>query len=70
VEISQQGVSAEDGREVSRLLHCINDFERIGDHAQNLQESARELHDKELHFSEEAKGELKVLIEALTDIQI
>jgi phosphate:Na+ symporter len=69
VEISQQGVSAEDGREVSRLLHCIGDFERIGDHAQNLQESARELHDKELHFSEEAKGELKVLIEALTDIQ-
>lgn len=69
VEISQQGVSAEDSREVSRLLHCIGDFERIGDHALNLQESARELHDKELHFSEAAKGELKVLIEALTDIQ-
>lgn len=69
VEISQQSISAEDGREVSRLLHCISDFERIGDHAVNLQESAQELHDKELHFSDAAKGELKVLTEALADIQ-
>lgn len=69
VEISQQSVSTEDSREVSRLLHCISDFERIGDHAVNLQESARELYDKELHFSEAAKGELKVLTQALADIQ-
>ena len=69
IEISQQSVSAEDGREVSRLLHCIGDFERIGDHAVNLQESARELHDKELQFSEAAKKELEVLTEALADIQ-
>lgn len=69
VEISQQAVSTEDNREISRLLHCIGDFERMGDHALNLQESARELYDKELRFSEAAKGELKVLIEALTDIQ-
>ena len=69
VEISQQSVSTEDSREVSRLLHCIGDFERMGDHAVNLQESARELYDKELHFSEAAKSELKVLTEALADIQ-
>lgn len=31
---------------VSRLLHAIGDFERIGDHALNLLESAKELHDK------------------------
>ena len=50
VEISQHGISIADSRTVSRLLHAIGDFERLGDHALNLQESARELHEKELHF--------------------
>ena len=68
VQISQHGVSMADIRTVSRLLHAIGDFERLGDHALNLQESARELHEKELHFSGEAKAELQVLISALMEI--
>ena len=68
VKISQHGVSMNDIRTVSRLLHAIGDFERIGDHALNLQESARELHDKNLHFSDAAKEELQVLLTALNDI--
>ena len=68
VKISQHGVSMSDIRTVSRLLHAIGDFERIGDHALNLQESARELHEKDLHFSDTAKDELQVLLSALNDI--
>ena len=68
VKISQKGVSANNIRTVSRLLHSIGDFERIGDHAVNLQESARELHEKDLHFSEKANEELKVVFSALTKI--
>ena len=68
VQISQHVVSMADIRTVSRLLHAIGDFERLGDHALNLQESARELHEKELHFSGEAKAELQVLISALMEI--
>ncbi|MDD5930850.1 MAG: Na/Pi cotransporter family protein, partial [Oscillospiraceae bacterium] len=68
VKISQKGVSADNIRTVSRLLHSIGDFERIGDHAVNLQESARELHEKDLHFSEKANEELKVVFSALTKI--
>ena len=68
VQISQHGVSMDDIRTVSRLLHAIGDFERIGDHALNLQESAQELHEKDLHFSESARGELRVLLAALEDI--
>lgn len=68
VEISQHGVSMSDIQTVSRLLHAIGDFERIGDHALNLQESAQELHEKELQFSDSAKEELHVLLEALRDI--
>ena len=68
VEISQHGLSMQDMRTVSRLLHAIGDFERIGDHAVNIQESAQELHNKELRFSDSAREELQVLLSALDDI--
>ena len=68
VQISQHGLSMEDIHTVSRLLHAIGDFERIGDHALNIQESARELHEKGLSFSGAAEAELQVLEKALEDI--
>ena len=68
VQISQHGLSMEDIHTVSRLLHAIGDFERIGDHALNIQESARELKEKGLSFSGPAEAELKVLQSALEDI--
>ena len=68
VEVSQHGLSMQDMRTVSRLLHAVGDFERIGDHAVNIQESAQELHDKELRFSDDAREELQVLLSALDDI--
>ena len=68
VQVSQHGVSMDDIRTVSHLLHAISDFERIGDHALNLQDSARELHERGLTFSGSAEAELRVLISALEDI--
>ncbi len=68
VTISQHGVSMTDMRTVSRLLHAIDDFERIGDHALNLQDSAREMHEKELTFSATALSELKIITDALDEI--
>ena len=68
VQVSQHGVSMDDIRTVSRLLHAIGDFERIGDHALNRQDSARELHERGLTFSGSAEAELRVLISALEDI--
>ena len=68
VQISQHGLSMEDMHTVSRLLHAIGDFERIGDHALNIQESARELHEKGISFSGAAEAELRVLEKALEDI--
>ena len=68
VQVSRKGISMEDARHVTRLLHSISNFERIGDHALNLHESAQELHDKELSFSEAAQGEIAVAISALEDI--
>ena len=68
VQISQHGVSMDDIRTVSRLLHAIGDFERIGDHALNLQETAQEIHDKGIHFSESGDIEINILVDALKDI--
>ncbi|MBR5472148.1 MAG: Na/Pi cotransporter family protein [Oscillibacter sp.] len=67
IQLSQHGVSMKDIHTVSRLLHAIGDFERVGDHALNIQESAQELHEKGLSFSETANKEIKILIAALED---
>ncbi|QNL44547.1 Na/Pi cotransporter family protein [Oscillibacter hominis] len=68
VEASRKGISAADGRSASKLLHSIGDFERIGDHSLNIMEAGRELHEKQLSFSDEANAELKVLTDALIEI--
>lgn len=68
VKLSSRELTARDSNEVAKLLHSIGDFERIGDHAVNILRAAREMHDKHLHFSDQATAELKVLTDALTDI--
>lgn len=68
VASARKGISLDDSRKAARLLHAIGDFERIGDHAQNLQESAQELREKGLTFSGPALEELRVLAAAVTDI--
>ena len=68
VRLSSHELRAEDSREIFELLHTIGDFERMGDHATNLAESATELHEKNLTFSQIAKDELSTLFAALTEI--
>lgn len=68
VKLSGKAISALDSQSVSRQLHTIGDFERIGDHAVNILQVAREMHEKKLSFSAEAKKETAVLISALTEI--
>ncbi len=68
VKLSAKELSVNDSYEVSRILHCISDFERISDHAVNIIASAKELHEKKLDFSQQAKDELKVLVSALNEV--
>ncbi len=68
VKLSTKNLTVSDSCEVSRILHCISDFERISDHAVNILASAKELHEKKLQFSDQAKSELKVLISALNEV--
>ena len=68
VRLSGRSLSDADGRHVSKILHTISDFERIGDHTCNLLNSAKELYDKKLSFSEAATSDLQVLQRAVDDI--
>lgn len=68
VKLSSKHLTEKDSQELSVLLHCIGDFERISDHAINIMESAREMYEKELSFSKKAQEELTVFTKALKDI--
>ncbi len=68
VKLSRCQLSDEEGAEVSMLLKLIGDFERISDHSVNVVESAEELHEKKMEFSDEAKGELDMLFKATSEI--
>lgn len=68
VQLSAKRLSQKDSQLVSKILHSIGDYERLGDHAVNLVEAARELADKNLVFSPGAKQELSVLQAAVQEI--
>ncbi len=68
VQLSGQEISAKNGSDISLMLHAIGDFERIGDHAVNVLESAGEIHEKGIAFSEDASAELMVVEKAVNDI--
>jgi phosphate:Na+ symporter len=68
VKLSARNMSEQDSVEVTKLLHIIGDLERISDHSVNIVESAEEMKDKELSFSEYASRELKVMYNAVSEI--
>lgn len=68
VKINGHHLSPKDSQEISILLHCIGDFERISDHSVNIMASAREMYEKEAAFSKKAQEELSIFTKAVTDI--
>lgn len=68
VKLSACSLDVKDSKQVTKLLHIIGDFERISDHAVNIIESAEEMKDKKINFSEEAQRELAVMRLAIDDI--
>lgn len=68
VKISKKEIGENESKKISKLLHTISDFERIGDHANNLLLTAQEMHEKKISFSAEAKEEIDNLTDAITEI--
>ena len=65
---STRDLPERESKQVTTLLHLIGDFERISDHAVNLVESAEEIRDKKVVFSNEANRELSVMYGAVDEI--
>ena len=68
VKLSALKISESDSSEAAMLLKALSDFERIGDHALNILESAEELKGKNLSLSDAARHELSVLLRAVEEI--
>lgn len=67
-KLNSQNLAYNDSQNVSTLLHCITDIERISDHAVNVVESAQEMHKRKLHFSKKAVEEVQIYTQAVEDI--
>ena len=68
VKLSAMNLYVSDNRILNTLLYTTSDIERMGDHALAVAKSALEIKDKNIEFSNQAKGELAVLEQAVLDI--
>ena len=68
VKLTGRELSERQSREASRFLHTLSDFERISDHALNIAESAREIHEKQIDFSPAALHEMQVTTGAVGQV--
>ena len=59
VRIGQMTLPIDDSKSIGALFHVVNDIERIGDHAENLADSARNRIRDNISFSGDGLEELK-----------
>ena len=68
VKLSSQHLNEEQSAESAWILRIIGDLERIADHGVNILESAQELHEKNILFTEDGKAEMNAMIAAVKEI--
>lgn len=67
-KLRSENLSYHDSQQVTALMHCLTDFERISDHAINVVENAKQMQKKELEFSKKGREEMDVYGQAIEDI--
>lgn len=68
VKIAATQMSAKESKTVTELLHVISDIERVSDHARNLSDIAKEVHEKKVEFSLSAKKDISIMASAVAEI--
>ena len=68
VKVTGRELNHSQTKDISKFLHTISDFERISDHALNIAKVAKEMKEKSAAFSDDAKKELEILINATREI--
>ena len=73
VKINQTTLPIEDLKSIGALFHVVNDIERIGDHAENVADSARQRISEDVSFSKEAQkgmGEMLNMVNTLIQFSL
>ena len=68
VKINQSTLPIEDLKSIGALFHVVNDIERIGDHAENVADCARQRKEDGSSFSKEAQREMGEMLEMVNRI--
>ncbi len=68
LKLTQRELNESENKTVTELLHLINEFQTIGDYAINVLESAEQMYNHNVSFSEDAQKELAVINEAVCEI--
>jgi phosphate:Na+ symporter len=68
IDISMRQLDESEAEQIPVLIHTVNDVERIGDHAENILELAQRKIGQKLPFSEDAKAELRRMIETVQEM--
>ncbi len=68
IKLTAKELSPKQNGSVSVFLHAVSDLERISDHALNIADNAKELHEKSIEFTDSAKNEIAVMISAIEEI--
>lgn len=68
IKLSAQKLSVADAQKVSILLSAISDFEKMTDYTTDLVFTAREKRDKDVHFSEKARQEITIMVNAVGEV--
>ena len=68
VKLNGTQLSEADSLESNKILYAIGDFERLGDHGVNIMYSIRKAYEANLEFTDDAKEEIAVLVDAVKEI--
>jgi len=68
LKLTSRRLGEEESVKATEYLKLVGDYERIADHAVNILESAEEMRDKEITFTEQARGEYRKLTAAVEEI--
>nr|MCR4685370.1 Na/Pi cotransporter family protein [Lachnospiraceae bacterium] len=68
VKISQTNLPVEDAKSIGALFHVVNDIERIGDHAENAADAAKQRKQDHCNFSPAAMKEMGELLDMVNTI--
>ncbi len=68
VKINQTTLPIEDLKSLGALFHVVNDIERIGDHAENVADAARQRKEGGIVISQEAQWELGELLDMVNQL--